>query len=203
MAIVKDSDGGEFMVWQGKKHFGTPHLEDTDLVNIPGFPIWFELNTRDLNKAINFYEKVFGWEHVTNTESNYTIFFKGDEQVGGVNIMSDEWPKETPSNWMTYFQVNDIEGSEKLVKELGGNALSRSNKGMIERTSTVSDPTGITFQLTRNANLQELRKFRKIQNEGEKKLGEDRSLKRKLSQENLNVDGNKGEQPETKKRKIS
>jgi predicted enzyme related to lactoylglutathione lyase len=203
MAIFKDLEGGEFRVWQSKTHFGIPHVDDTDLANIPGFPVWFELNTRDLNRAINFYEKVFGWDHITkDTESNYTILFKGNEQVGGAIQISDEWPKETPSHWITYFQVNDVEGSEKLVKELGGNiAPPRSNRGLKEKISTVSDPTGITFQLTGNANLQDLRRSSKI--EGEKKLQEDKSLKRKLPSESLTVDGIKGEQPETKKRKIS
>jgi len=150
MAIFKDLEGAEFCLWQGKAH---PGLEPTpkDIDESHGFPVWFELNTRNVEKSIDFYEKVFGYDHYTKAfgNTNYTTFFKGDEAVGGCIEMTSQWPKTTPAHWMTYYQVNNIDETHKKVTELGGKVCIPPTviEGMTEKMCMVSDPYGLSFQM--------------------------------------------------------
>jgi len=151
MAVFKDPDGGEFAAWQSKTHFGIPQTEDSDILDVQGFPGWFELNTRNLDRALDFYTKVFGWDYYSKVmlNMNYTIFFAGDKFIAGCIQMTDEFPKDLPSHWMTYFQVNNIDASVKLVKELGGTVCFPpvEIEGMKEKMCMINDPCGVSMQL--------------------------------------------------------
>ena len=56
MAFFADPGGAQFGVWQAKEHKGA------DVVSEPGAPAWHQVNTRDPEKAEEFYSAVFGWE---------------------------------------------------------------------------------------------------------------------------------------------
>src|SRR5918998_3567133 len=55
MAFFADPTGAAFGVWQAKEHTGA------DVVSEPGAVAWHQVNTRDPEKAREFYEAVFGW----------------------------------------------------------------------------------------------------------------------------------------------
>src|SRR4029079_10689782 len=56
MAIVADPTGAMLCIWQPKNHIGA------HLVNEHGTLTWNELMAADVDTALAFYEKVFGWK---------------------------------------------------------------------------------------------------------------------------------------------
>src|SRR5262249_26884385 len=55
MAVIQDSTGAVFCVWQPKSHMGT------GVTGANGTLCWADLNTPDREKAKVFYEGLFGW----------------------------------------------------------------------------------------------------------------------------------------------
>src|SRR4029079_17521240 len=82
MAVFQDSVGGYFSVWQPGQHPGS------GVVNEPGAFSWNELNSRDLDGSIAFYESVFGCTHATHTMDgpigSYTEWKLNGDTIGGM-----------------------------------------------------------------------------------------------------------------------
>jgi predicted enzyme related to lactoylglutathione lyase len=154
MGVYLDPQGAEFNVWQSKTHGGMDVEEENGgkrkKMMVHGFPCWYELNAKDTDAARRFYGDVFGWTwHIMNGEGfEYTVFHKGDEQVCGMIKMTSEWGDTAP-HWITYFHVDDIDESCKVVKESGGNVCVPPTeiKGRFEKFAMVNDPTGLTFSV--------------------------------------------------------
>lgn len=124
---------------QGKPAFG------------PGSFMWWELATRDLDKAKDFYTKVIGWnweEMDMGPAGTYNLMKVNGESVGGMMGMdSPDWG-ELPSHWSYYIHVADVDKSTEQAKELGGTV----NHGPTDipgvgRFSAIADPAGTHFYL--------------------------------------------------------
>ena len=59
MAVLAETSGAAFSVWQANMHKGA------QLVNAPGTWNWSNLSTRDPQGSEAFYGAVFGWETQT------------------------------------------------------------------------------------------------------------------------------------------
>jgi predicted enzyme related to lactoylglutathione lyase len=110
---------------------------------------WNELATSDTGKAKRFYCELFGW--ATNDMPfgdgmTYTIFQKGDKQVGGMMQMSPDWGT-TKAHWMPYIAVEDVDGCCKRITELGGTVCVPPTDISVGRFAVVGDPTGAFFSI--------------------------------------------------------
>ena len=145
MAVFQDSVGGFFSVWQPGHHPGS------GLVNEPGAFSWNELNSRDVDKSITFYESVFGWTHDTHTMEgpvgSYTEFKLDGETIGGMLPMPPMVPAEVPQYWLVYFAVADLQASLATLQELGGTVLMPGMTVDAGTFAVVMDPQGATLAL--------------------------------------------------------
>ena len=105
-----------------------------------------ELNTTDVDKAKEFYSKLFDWtlEDVEMGPSDtYTIIKVGEGTGGG--MLKNPMPG-VPSFWLAYVLVDDIKAATQKAKSLGAEIFKDSievpDMGWF---SIITDPTGATL----------------------------------------------------------
>lgn len=144
MAVVTDPGGAAVGVWEPRGHRGF------GVVREPGAPAWFELYTRDLDPAIDFYRCVFGWDvHVVGDtpEFRYVTLGRGEDQRAGVMDGSGFLPEGVPAHWMVYFRVDDADATLGRIEELGGSVIMPAEDTPHGRLAWAADPTGAQFKL--------------------------------------------------------
>jgi uncharacterized protein len=109
--------------------------------------VHIELQTSDLKKAKDFYGKLFDWK-LEDTQmpdfGTYTMIGVGDGTGGG--MMNAE--KGTPSAWIPYVNVADVDSSTKKAKQLGAKVIVEVTAvADMGRMSIFIDPTGATLGL--------------------------------------------------------
>jgi predicted enzyme related to lactoylglutathione lyase len=142
MAIVQDSAGAMFALWQAKQNFGA------ELVNVPNTMVWNELATRNFDDALTFYGALFGWTFHDNPDSpsRYKIIQNNGQQNGGIMEITDNWDDEIPSHWTVYFAVAKIDDTTQRVKAAGGQIVHGPfDAGSVGRLAICSDPHGGMF----------------------------------------------------------
>src|SRR3977135_1475208 len=100
MAAFQDPSGAVISAWQaGAMNSPMPMGE-------PNTFGWAELSARGVEKAIPFYQKVFGWSPTTKSrgpdQPPYTEFQLGGESVAGGQEMQPMVPAQVPSYWLPY-----------------------------------------------------------------------------------------------------
>lgn len=107
-----------------------------------------ELNTTDLDKAKDFYGKLFDWklEDSEGAEGRHYTLIKVGEGTGG-GMMRQMIPG-APSQWFAYVLVDDIAAATQKAQDLGASVL----KGVTEVPgmgwlSLINDPTGAMLGL--------------------------------------------------------
>ena len=79
--------------------------------------VHFELYTRDASRAKKFYGGLFGWKFKDSDIPGVDYYvIDGPKPGGGLN------PQQEKPGPVIYFGTEDIEGSIKKVRELGGKA---------------------------------------------------------------------------------
>jgi predicted enzyme related to lactoylglutathione lyase len=145
MAVFQDPSGAFISVWEPKT------MNGFDVQRKPGAFSWAELNSRGLDKAAEFYKKVFGWSTkkspIGEGQGDYTEFMLGGESIAGAMDMNPMVPKEVPSYWMVYFGVADVDKSHQKAVSLGAKEMLPPQNFPGGRFSIVSDPQGATFGL--------------------------------------------------------
>ena len=117
MAIVSDPTGAVFDIWQAGNHFGAA------IVNEHGALNWNELLTDDTEKALAFYQEVFGHEIEVSTSltgSDYFLIKVGDRGVAGAMAKP---MAEIPNHWGVYFAVDDVAKTIVQATENGGSLV--------------------------------------------------------------------------------
>jgi uncharacterized protein len=115
--------------------------------------VWYELMTTDVDAALTFYANVVGWgaRDVSTPGMPYTLFFAGENPVGGLLHLTDEATRSgTLPRWLGYVQVDDVDATAVAVPALGGDIyLPPTNIGDISRLAVVADPQKAVFGLIR------------------------------------------------------
>ena len=144
MAVLADSTGAVFCLWQAKDHIGS------EVINEHGAFTWSELMSPDPAAAAGFYANVIGWTKDTMPmpTGDYTVFYtEGGNEDGIAGAMQP--PMEgMPSFWGVYFHVDDCEASVAEAKKLGASVLAEpmSVPG-VGRFSALMDPQGAAFSV--------------------------------------------------------
>ena len=104
-----------------------------------------ELNTTDLNKAKDFYGKLFDWKLEDVPDMGYTMIKVGEGTGGG--MMKHPVPG-APSSWLAYVMVDDVNASTAKAKALGATILKDATEiPGVGWFSIFTDPTGATLAL--------------------------------------------------------
>lgn len=142
MAIAQEPTGAVFGMWQAGEHIGFQIRDE------PGAFAWAELNTRDLPRAQQFLEAVFGYRvEALAGELPYRTLHVGDARAGGLLQMTDRWPAELPPHWMIYFAVASADAAAERVRSLGGAVHVPPFDTPYGRIAVVTDPQRAAFSV--------------------------------------------------------
>lgn len=128
------------------------------MTNPNGSWIWYELLTTDADAAIDFYREIIGWtpSKFPGGTIDYTIMSVGEEGVGG--IMKN--PAPTPSAWLGYVGVDDVDATVANVQSLGGKIhVPPMDLPGVGRMSLVQDPQGAYFYVMRGTSPEASKAF--------------------------------------------
>jgi len=115
--------------------------------------IWADLSTYDLDKSIPFYKKVFKWTIINN--ENYFIVSNNNEALAGIYETPDFFKKiRMPHFWMSYFQVNSIEKTVALAKDLNAKIEIPSAEFYNGKIALIRDLQGAGFTIYDGKDLQ-------------------------------------------------
>lgn len=118
----------------------------------PGRFFWYELMTSDQDAAIQYYEKVVGWNASDmpmpdGSGARYTILNAGERGVGGLmQITADMKAGGAVPAWVGYIHVADADAAAKSIADAGGKVLmGPMDIPGVGRFAMVTDPGGAAF----------------------------------------------------------
>lgn len=144
MAMFDDPSGAAVGAWEFGAHKGY------ELAGEPGSVVWHDLQSKDYEAAVSFYQKVFGWETVVvsdTPEFRYTTLGAGDDAKAGIMDASGYLPEDVPSSWQIYFGVDDVNGTIQQAVSLGAAVLEAAADTPFGRMATLADPMGALFKI--------------------------------------------------------
>jgi len=102
-----------------------------------------ELQTKNLDKAKKFYQGLFDWKLDDMPMGNgmsYTVINVGEGTGGG--MMTNPAPG-TPSHWLAYVDVADVDATTEKAKSLGATVVQpKTEVPDMGWFSVIVDPTG-------------------------------------------------------------
>ncbi|WP_026360583.1 VOC family protein [Amycolatopsis nigrescens] len=111
-----------------------------------GTPTWIDLEVPDLDRAMDFYGALFGWDFEVGPEAagGYTICLLRDRAVAALSPN----PAAEKHSWSVYLATDDCDAAAARVTEAGGTVplapMDVLDKG---RMALVRDPVGARFAL--------------------------------------------------------
>lgn len=144
MAMFADATGAAIGAWQPRE------MKGFQLVAEPGAPAWHELHARDYPAAVKFYQDVFGWDTdvMSDTEDfRYTTLGSGRDSRAGIMDASSYLPEGVPSNWQTYFAIENTDAGVEIATSLGGQVVHPAEDTPFGRIAALTDPTGALFRI--------------------------------------------------------
>ncbi|MGQ3383517.1 VOC family protein [Glutamicibacter sp. TV12E] len=105
-------------------------------------PCWADLLTSDLDGAIEFYSRLFGWQYDAQYRSDgYLVALLDCEPVSGLVANDPEF--QAPDAWTTYLNVADIHSAMFATKLHGGKSylkpVAMPGQGTV---ALIGDPAG-------------------------------------------------------------
>jgi predicted enzyme related to lactoylglutathione lyase len=117
----------------------------------PGVPCWVDTAQPDPRAAMEFYEKVFGWEFVGpgqmpgDPPGEYFVARARGRDVAGVSSLPPEGVPPRPA-WNTYVAVASADDAVAAVTEAGGAVVVEPFEALpAGRMAVVTDPAGALF----------------------------------------------------------
>ncbi|CAM3983704.1 VOC family protein [Deinococcus frigens] len=113
-----------------------------------GEPIWVELTTPTPQQARDFYAALFGWTYQISEEfGGYATAHSGGNKAAGISPPPPAG-MDASSQWLIYFDSEDIVADAQHVKALGGTAFEGPVRiGTQGQAHHVTDPSGAMFGL--------------------------------------------------------
>jgi hypothetical protein len=126
-------------------------MNGAQVMGEPSSFAWAELNARGIDKARQFYSKVFGWgqkeSDMGEGQPPYTEFLLAGESIAGGMEMNAMVPEEIPSYWTVYFGVDNVDKAFKKAVDAGGQEMLAPQDFPGGRFAILSDPQGAVFGL--------------------------------------------------------
>ncbi|MCG5431083.1 VOC family protein [Mycobacterium sp. MYCO198283] len=145
MAMVTDPSGAMVGLWQPTGHRGF------EVVGEAGAPLWYQLTaTKNYAATLRFYTELLGWHlrvEADTDEFRYTVgTFDGEDGVGVMDGQS--LPDGTPSDWIIFFGVEDVDATLEAVVARGGSVTRGAEDTPYGRLAAATDPTGAAFNVS-------------------------------------------------------
>lgn len=125
------------------------------MTNRQGEIIWYELMTRDAEKASAFYGAVTGWRVGAPMPGgpDYRMIEAADGNAGGMLQLDDAMVAAGASpTWLAYFGVDDVDASVAAITAAGGKVLVPAwDAAGVGRIAMVTDPQHVPFYVMRGA----------------------------------------------------
>ncbi|MEA2348574.1 MAG: uncharacterized protein QOG62_2361 [Thermoleophilaceae bacterium] len=162
MAVIADTEGAQFRIWEARAHRGSAIVNEHGSVNFNG------LNTRDVEGAKRFYGEVFGWDtgefdgftawtlpaygdhlELLNPGNRERMAEAGgpqgfEEVVAAITPIPDDQP-DIPAHWSITFGVDDADAAVAKALELGAEVLVPVIDAPWVRMAVLKDPQGASF----------------------------------------------------------
>jgi len=144
IAVIGDGQGAVFMLLRasGGDPSGDGHVADAWG--------WAELWTRDVEKAVAFYEEVVGYRAIrTPGESGQRPVVLSTGKQARATIVQIPWNDVQP-NWLPYVPVTDGRATIQRIESAGGSVLLTSDEVGDDAGSfaaIIADPTGGVFAI--------------------------------------------------------
>ncbi len=87
---------------------------------------WFEVNSPNVDSAVNFYRNVFGWTKEPmpmGPDMTYWMLKSGDTVFSGVVDLNVPEMEGVPPHWGLYFHTDNCEATMAKATELGGSVV--------------------------------------------------------------------------------
>lgn len=108
--------------------------------------IWTDLSTYHVDKALDFYSKVFGWEY--QSEQGYHLAYNGNAIAAGIYETPAFFQKiKMPHFWMNYIQVEDLKAKVNLARTLGAKVELEDVEFYKGKIALIRDPMGAGFTI--------------------------------------------------------
>jgi uncharacterized protein len=106
-----------------------------------------EIPSPDLNKAVEFYGKVFGWETQVMPDGKYAMFKTGEKSGGGFDANTTPAPEKTGPGLV--INVGDINAKLEEIRKAGGKVFQEKTEigGGFGYYARFIDPNGNHMQL--------------------------------------------------------
>lgn len=134
--------------------------------NRHGYPIWYELMTRDPDASKAFYDTVMGWtvEAQPSGDMDYRMIDTGNGLVGGVLKLSEkDCEGGAFPTWLFYIGVDDVDATAAKIAELGGAIhLQPFDIPDVGRVAMAGDPQGNPFYIMRGSSDEESTAFEPV-----------------------------------------
>ena len=145
MVVCHDPDGAQLDGWQPRKVQGT----EVD-GRAHGAPGWFQVVTRDADRAARFYTGLFGWQARVHPErGGYTVFSHRGEDIGGMMPVVPEMGHAEP-HWSTWISVDDVDETARRITALGGKlCVQLHDIPDVGRFLAGTSPAGVPFHAIR------------------------------------------------------
>jgi predicted enzyme related to lactoylglutathione lyase len=152
-AVMSDPQGAAIVVFTSNPAMPSPARPEPPAT---GTISWHELYTTDIDAALDFYNKMFGWTKLSDMDMGpmgiYRLFDQGDHKQMGDGGMMNKGPQMPVPNWGFYLQVDSINAAVERVKAGGGQVLNGPMQvpggGWI---ISGQDPQGAMFSLVSSA----------------------------------------------------
>ena len=120
MAVIGDTTGAGLMIMQPL----SSEERKLPAVGTVGTVGWNELHADDLDKAWDFYSKLFGWTKGQTMDmgpmGNYQLFQVDGKDAGGMMKKQGDMPRAT---WAYYFNVDGIDAGTARISKNGGKVV--------------------------------------------------------------------------------
>jgi predicted enzyme related to lactoylglutathione lyase len=146
-SVMVDPNGAAIGAWQPGTFQGFAVLGEA------GAPSWFELHTRDFGKETSFYATTFGWDLISQGDTDEFRYSTvrdasgGEEDVAGVMDAKMWMPEGEPARWSIYWHVDDAAATIAKVKRLGGSVVTDAENTPYGILAECADPAGARFKL--------------------------------------------------------
>ncbi|GAB2025033.1 VOC family protein [Lactovum odontotermitis] len=117
-----------------------------------GLPAWVEVSANDTAAALKFYTELFGWKSQATGDENfeYHVLMNGDKTIGGLSGKMNEYQ---PSQWLTYFETDDIEKTIADIKANGGMTYMAAMPMPGGLFTIASDPAGAPLGVVQSTQM--------------------------------------------------
>lgn len=148
MVVVRDPQGAVVRLCQPGRRFGAT------CVNEPGCLTWNDLACADIDGAIAFYSRLFGWriDFLDGMPVPYWVIRVGAHDNGGLRGLTPT-DGDAPPRWLPYFVVDDVEATGAAAVADGGRLLAGPIEQPKGRFSVLRDPQNATFLVFESSKL--------------------------------------------------